>query len=113
MPCLLGCLALSTPRFVLIVVFLFSNYLGRAYATNLVPVLGFFFAPITTLAYAAAKNENGGVSGLWVAVMVLAVLMDLGVVGFGRFRFRGRRGPPPPEPPPSGRSITVHGERVS
>jgi hypothetical protein len=40
MPCLVGCLALSAPRFAIILVALFSNYLGRAYESALWPFIG-------------------------------------------------------------------------
>jgi hypothetical protein len=81
MPCLLGILALAFPRIVLILVFLFSNYLDRAYQSIIWPVLGFVFLPLTTLAYAWAINTRGSVDGLQLAVVVLAVLIDLGLLG--------------------------------
>ncbi len=81
--CLIGCLALVTPRFAIALVFLFSNYLGRAYETVLWPVLGFLFMPITTLAYAWAINTNTTVTGWFLVVVVVAVLIDLGLVGTG------------------------------
>jgi hypothetical protein len=36
---------------------------------------------LTTLAYAWAINSNGSVEGLQLVVVVIAVLMDLGLVG--------------------------------
>ncbi len=45
--------------------------------------LGFFFLPLTTLAYAWAINSHGSVSGLPLAVVILAVLIDLGIIGSG------------------------------
>ena len=61
-PILLGCLALGAPRLVLFLVWLLSDYLGRAYASNFWPFLGFLFLPLTTLAYAWAKNSSGSVN---------------------------------------------------
>lgn len=81
MPCFVGCLALVTPRLAIILVFVFSNYLGRAYETAIWPLVGFFFMPLTTLAYAWAVNTNATVTGLYLVVVVIAVLMDLGLVG--------------------------------
>jgi hypothetical protein len=69
------------PRLALALVFLFSNYLGRAYDTMIWPLLGFFFMPLTTLAYAWAVNTHGSVTGIYLVVVVIAVLMDLGLVG--------------------------------
>ncbi len=84
MPCLLGCLALSMPRFVIILVAIFSDFIGTAYATVLWPILGFFFMPLTTLAYAWAYHSgNGNVGGIGLVVVILAVLMDMGLLGSG------------------------------
>jgi hypothetical protein len=81
MPFLVGCLALSAPRFAILLVVFFSNYIGRAYETVLWPFLGFLFMPLTTLAYAWAINSRGSVAGFHLAVVVVAVLIDLGLVG--------------------------------
>jgi len=80
-PILVGCLALATPRLAIILVVLFSDYLGRAYDTTLWPLLGFFFMPLTTLSYAFSINENGSVDGLYLVLVVMTVLVDLGLVG--------------------------------
>jgi len=92
-PFFVGCLALSAPRFAIVLVVLFSNYLGRAYQTTLWPFLGFLFMPLTTLAYAFAINNHGSVEGMYLVVVVVAVLIDLGLVGgsaSGRYRARNR-----------------------
>ena len=81
MPCLVGCLALFAPRFAIVLLVIFSDYLGQAYNTVLWPFLGFLFMPLTTLAYAWAIHSHGSVAGIYLAVVVLAVLMDLGIVG--------------------------------
>jgi hypothetical protein len=92
MPCLLGAFALFVPRLVLFLIWLFSDYLGRAYATVLWPLLGFLFMPLTTLAYAWAMNSNNGsVSGLYLVLVVFAVLIDLGMLGGGEAQRRKRR----------------------
>ncbi|HEX2475716.1 MAG TPA: hypothetical protein VHK01_13275 [Lacipirellulaceae bacterium] len=84
MPCLMGCLALFFPRLAIILIWLFSDYLERAYETVLWPLLGFFFLPLTTLAYAwAFNNTNGTVNGIYLVVVVVAVLIDLGLLGGG------------------------------
>ncbi len=83
MPCLIALFALFVPRITLALVFLFSDYLHRAYETAIWPVLGFLFMPLSTLAYAFAVNSNGTVTGLYLVVVVVAVLMDLGCVGGG------------------------------
>jgi len=88
MPCFILLLALITPRFALVLMWLFSDYLGRAYATVLWPLLGFFIMPMTTIAYAVCLNEGGGLRDGWIALFVVAVLIDFGVVGGTA---RGRR----------------------
>ena len=90
MGCFAGCFAVMFPRFVLFIMFLTSNYIGRAYDTNLWPVLGFFFMPLTTIAYAWAVNTNGTVTGIYLVVVVIAVLMDLGSNGSGAHQGRKR-----------------------
>jgi hypothetical protein len=81
MPFLIGCLALSAPRFAILLVVFFSNYIDRAYATSLWPFIGFLLMPLTTLAYAWAINSRGSVVGVHLVVVVVAVLIDLGLVG--------------------------------
>jgi len=81
--CFVGCIALAAPRFAIVLVVLFSDYIGRAYETFLWPFLGFLFMPLTTLAYAFAVNSHGSVAGPYLVVVVVAVLMDLGLVGAG------------------------------
>ena len=89
--CLLLLLAIIGPRFVIVLLALFSNYLQTAYTGLLIPLLGFLFLPFTTLAYAWAINTTGEVSGLQLVVVVIAVLVDLGVFGGGADRGRRRR----------------------
>jgi hypothetical protein len=81
MPLLVGCLALSAPRFAILLVVFFSDYIGRAYASNFWPFVGFLFMPLTTLAYAWAINSRGSVEGFQLVIVVIAVLMDLGLIG--------------------------------
>jgi hypothetical protein len=69
------------PRFAIILVVVFSDYIGRAYQTTLWPLVGFLFMPLTTLAYAWAINARGSVEGVHLVVVVVAVLIDLGLVG--------------------------------
>ncbi len=89
--CLLFLLSFLTPRIVLVILWL-SGYLGRAYDTFIWPLLGFIFFPFTTLAYAFAYNQTAGaINGLWIALIVLAVLFDLGTYGGGGTKYRTRR----------------------
>ena len=81
MPLVVGCLALMAPRFAIVLVVLLSDYIGRAFENLLWPFLGFLFMPMTTLAYAWAINSSGSVAGVQLVVVVIAVLMDLGLIG--------------------------------
>jgi len=90
MPCLVGCIALGAPRVAIVLVVIFSDYIGRAYETMLWPFVGFVFMPLTTLAYAWAIHSRGSVAGIHMVVVVVAVLMDLGVVGGGAASRRRR-----------------------
>ncbi|HEV8654813.1 MAG TPA: hypothetical protein VGR85_04795 [Candidatus Limnocylindria bacterium] len=83
MCCVLVLLAFFTPRIVLFVLWLFTNYLNRAYETWLWPLLGFFFLPATTIAYAIAQNEFGGLSGLGLIVVLIGLAVDVGLLGGG------------------------------
>jgi hypothetical protein len=90
MPCLLVLTSLIFPRLALVLVWLFSDYLARAYQTVLWPVLGFIFMPLTTLAYAWAINSHGSVSGFPFVIVLIAALMDLGAIGGGEAHRRRR-----------------------
>jgi hypothetical protein len=81
--CLLVLLAFFTPRIVLVLLFLFSSYLASAFDTWLWPTLGFFFLPATTIGYAIAQNEFGGLNGLGIVALVIGVAVDIGLLGGG------------------------------
>jgi len=91
MPCLVTAIALSAPRLALFLVAVFSGFIGRAYENDLWPILGFFFMPLTTLAYAGAINYGGQVTGGWAAIVLVAALADLGVIGGGSRATRKRK----------------------
>ena len=65
--------------------------LDRAFACWLVPLLGFFLLPWTTLAYAVMWSSSREVSGFEWFLVVLAFLIDLGAWGGGS-RARQKRG---------------------
>jgi hypothetical protein len=68
------------------VLWLFSDILGRAFDGWLVPFLGFFLLPWTTLAYALMWWSSNGVVGFEWFIVVLAFLVDLGAFGGGARR---------------------------
>ena len=83
MCCLLVALAFFGPRFTLFLLWLFTDYLSRAFDTFLWPLLGFLILPWTTLAYAFAQNQLGGVHDLGLVLVVVGVIADIGVFGGG------------------------------
>jgi hypothetical protein len=89
MPCLVVLLALIGPRVAIIGMAIFSDILSRAYDGVLLPLLGFFLLPWTTLAYAfmwdTGTNE---VHGFEWFIVALGFLADLSSIGGG---VRGRR----------------------
>lgn len=90
MGCLAVLLALLTPRFVMVVLWLFTDYLTRAFGSGWWALLGFFFLPTTTISYAIAQNAFDGVRGGGLVVLILGVAIDLGLLG-GSGRGLGRR----------------------
>lgn len=84
--------SLFMPRVIIAAMVVMGDYIGRAYQNDFWAFLGFLFMPYTTLAYAWAINEHGSVSGWPAAVLVLAVLLDLGSNGEGTRSARRRRG---------------------
>ena len=90
MPCLLVILILAFPRVVLVLMFLFSTYLQRAYHDLLVPVLGFIFLPLTTIVYAWLVNSHLPLEGINLIFLILAVVIDVGGLSGGEFHRRHR-----------------------
>jgi len=90
MPCLLVILIVAFPRVIMVLMFLFSNYLQRAYHDLLIPVLGFIFLPLTTIVYAWLVNTRLPIEGINVLFLVLAVVIDIGGLGGGEYHRRTR-----------------------
>lgn len=86
MGCLLALLALISPRLVLFLLAVFSNVLSRAFDSWILPLIGFFVLPWTTLTYAAVWDWGRGhhVTGVEWLFVVLAFLVDLSSYGFGQ-----------------------------
>lgn len=90
MPCLLLILFLAFPRIALLLLFLFSNYLQHAYHGLIIPLLGFVFLPLTTLAYAWMANSGLPTIGINLLILIIAVVIDLGGIGGGEYHRRTR-----------------------
>lgn len=91
MPCLVLILVLAFPRIVLLgLYFLRHSYLERAYHGLLIPLLGFLFLPLTTLAYAWEVNNRMPLEGVNLIILLIAVIVDLGGLGGGEWHRRSR-----------------------
>ena len=79
MGCILALLALISPRLVLFLLWVFDDVLGQAFDSWIVPLLGFFLLPWTTLAYAAFWDWGSGheVAGFEWFFVILAFVIDL------------------------------------
>jgi hypothetical protein len=84
-------LVLIFPRIVLILMWLFSNILDRAYHGLVIPLIGFIFLPITTIVYAWLAGNGLPIEGFNLLLIILAVLLDVGSHGGGGAYYRRRR----------------------
>lgn len=84
MPILLLLIGVFFPRIVIIVLYFFTGWFSNAFDGILLPVLGFLILPITLLWYGIVQHFY---AGAWTMIptigMVLAVLLDLGLIGRG------------------------------
>lgn len=79
MPCFVVVIALFLPRLTMFFIWLLTDWFGRAFDSWIWPLIGFFFMPYTTLAYMGAMlNNNHQVSGIWLVLLIIAVIVDLG-----------------------------------
>jgi hypothetical protein len=90
MPCLLVLLVLAFPRLVLVVMYFTSAYLQRAYHDLIIPLIGFFFLPLTTLAYAWLMNTHRALEGINLIYLLAAAIIDLGGLSGGESHRRRR-----------------------
>jgi len=88
MPCLLLLIGIAFPRLALVLLFLFTTFLQRAYHSLLLILLGFVFLPLTTIVYAWIVNARHPLDGIYLAALIIAVLADLGLLGHGEYQRR-------------------------
>lgn len=82
MGCLLALVALITPRIVMVFMRLLTPWFEQSFQSTIWPILGWLVMPYTTLAYMAAMLRNDHkVDGWWLVLLIVAVLVDLGVLG--------------------------------
>ena len=79
MPCLAGCIALMAPRFLIILLWLFTSWFKGIFDMALWPILGFFFLPTTLLWYTAVHNWwDGHWGAVQIIGLVVALMIDVG-----------------------------------
>lgn len=84
MGCIFLIVALVVPRVTMFFIFLFTHWFEHAFHTSIWPILGFLFMPYTTLAYLAAMlNNHHSLSGGWLALFIVAIIVDAGHWGGG------------------------------
>ena len=90
MGCLIVLIGLFSPRLALFLIALFSNLLSRAFDHSwVVPLLGFFLLPWTTLIYALCYSSANRVHGFEWFLVAVGVIFDLSSYGGGS-RYRRR-----------------------
>jgi hypothetical protein len=89
--CLLVLLAWLSPRFVLALLWVFTDRLDIAFRSGLVGLAGFLFLPYSSVMWVLAYAPGSGVSGIGWLLVGLAVLADLGSYAGGADRRRRRR----------------------
>jgi hypothetical protein len=87
MGCLLLLIALVSPRLALLILWISTNFVDRAFDSFFVPLLGIVFFPITTLVYVLAYAPVTGVGGLGWVFVAGAFLLDISSYG-GAARYR-------------------------
>jgi hypothetical protein len=90
MGCLLALFAWISPRFVLALLYLFTNRLSLAFSSGWAGLIGFFLIPYTTLFYALVYRPGVGVHGFGWAAVAVGALLDLSSLDYGRRTRRGR-----------------------
>jgi hypothetical protein len=80
-PCLFALIAIFSPRFALLLLWLFTNYVDRAFAGWILPLLGLLFAPWTTLFYVLVDVAPGPIHVAGWILVGLGVVMDLSSYG--------------------------------
>jgi hypothetical protein len=88
MPCVLLVLVVLFPRIAILLLYFFTTFFTGVYDTIIVPLLGFIFLPLTLLAYTYLTKTHQAVDSFFLIVMLVAIILDLGLVGGGEWRRR-------------------------
>jgi len=84
MPCFILFAILLFPRVALVLMWIYTTYLQRAFHGGLLlPLLGFILLPLTTIVYAWELNSGMPTAGINLVWLLIALIIDLGGVGGG------------------------------
>jgi len=89
MPCLLAVLIVAFPRVAIVLLYLFTSFFTGVYDSDLLPLVGFLFLPFTLIAYTFLANMHQPHDTMFLVVIFIAVIVDLGLIG-GSNRVRRR-----------------------
>ncbi|MFI7385713.1 hypothetical protein [Streptomyces sp. NPDC049813] len=81
--CIVAAMAAIGPRVALVLAWLLTNVVDRAFTGRLLPFLGLLFLPWTTLAYVFAYAPVVGVQNIGWLVVLIGLLLDLSSYGGG------------------------------
>jgi hypothetical protein len=76
MGCLFALIAVLSPRLAVFLLWAFTNFVDRAFSGWFVPLLGFLFAPWTTLMYVLVYAPAGPIHVAGWILVGLGVLLD-------------------------------------
>jgi hypothetical protein len=89
--CLVVLASLAFPRVTLLLLWVLTPLVERAFETWLAPWIGWMFAPFATMVYALVWRPDGGVSGIGWLLVFLGFLVDVGALGVGRSGYSAER----------------------
>jgi hypothetical protein len=91
MGCLFALIAVLSPRLAVLLMWIFTPWVDRAFGPLIWPILGIVFLPITMLVYVILWNTGGrGVIGWEWILVILGVVADLAAYGGGGYGRRRR-----------------------
>lgn len=88
MPCVLVFLILLFPRIAIVLLWLFTNFFTGMYNSILVPLIGFILLPLTLIAYTYLEKAHHPVDAVYLVILFVAVILDIGSLGHGEYRRR-------------------------
>ena len=81
MPLLILLAGFFFPRLIIALLYFLTSWFSNAFDGILIPLLGFLFMPLTTLWYGISETYFDG--NVQMIGLVIAVLLDLGIIGKG------------------------------